>query len=229
MTSPALWWKAVYANISSFSEDDKQSCYYVSGLVDQSLTEVRITATYNDGVHGELPVKYIGKGAFSGNNTITKVFATETLTELRGTAFSNCTNLKTVVIPGVKCLADITGVGNYWTRENFNYCSSLTKIVVGEGFKAYGINFRGNSGGKIAIYICGSTRISSTQLWIDSIYGHNALISEAIYAYDATGLLDDYKYWHYNVNGEPVHNKHVDVKPTDNVDGICDKCGDAVA
>jgi hypothetical protein len=225
LTTPELWYTAVYNNRSSITSTDKVECYYITGLVDTTLTEISIPSTYNDGVHGELPIKYAKWGAFGGKGLV-KVVATETFTELRGRVFASCTSLKTAILPGVKYLS-----GLYKDYEdplmhcqNFNGCSSLTKIVVADGFRASGVNFSGTSGGKIAIYQNGTTASSSTNLWIGSTYQRNALLSEKIFKYDATGTLDDSAYWHYAENGEPVHNKHVD----SNTDGKCDWCLDII-
>jgi len=219
LTTPELWWKAVDAVKSTIPANEREKVYYVKALNNKELTEVRIPATFDDGVNGELPVKYIGKAGLGYNTTIQKVFATETLTELRGTAFSGDSNLQLAVLPGVKYLADIMySDGSVWTRENFNGCASLAKLVVAGGFKASGINFRGDTGGVIRFYIYDENVISSTNLWIGSSYGLNALAMEDFFAYKA--VCSD-RYWQFDKNGEPQRNSNEHTY----VDGKCEVCG----
>ena len=228
LTTPELWWKAIDGNKTNIVEGDRVKCYYVSGLVDVTLSEVIISATFNDGVHGTLPVKYIANRALQNNANIKKVVASESLTELRGRAFASCTNLTIAILPGVKYLSSLYSEtdANLLHCQNFNACSSLKKLVVGGGFKSAGQNFKGDTGGVIRIYNYGVATSSSTNLWIGSTYArYNALLTETIFAYDETGLKEG-KFWHFDQNGIPVHNVHVNVKPTGAIDNKCDVCGD---
>ena len=231
LTTPDLWWKEVYNNRASIAAEDFVKCYYVTGLVDTTLTEVRIAATFNDGTNGELPVRYAKSSAFEGNTIITKVFATENLTELRGRVFAGCSSLRVVVIPGVKYLSGLNKTNEtdpFTFSENFNGIiksnANKVKLVVGDGFTWAGFNFRPSSNNeslKYAIhrYVVGTTSKNGPWAWT------NQQISDTrIYKYDETGTKSGL-YWHFDENGEPVHSVHVD----SGADGKCDTCGDAVS
>lgn len=109
--------------------DAVNECYYVGG-VDAGFDseDVYILATYDDGKNGAHPVRYFGVGAFSGNDTIKRVFIPESITEfkdkrgaynninkngemlsspMRGMTFDGCTSLEFVSMAGISYLPAI--------------------------------------------------------------------------------------------------------------------------
>lgn len=110
------------------------SFYYVWSYTGNAET-MKIPATYNDGTHGEHPVKYVKSRAFQDNATLKKVFLPESVDSLEGWAFANCANLEYVSIPGVKNLDYASLYVNGGSRDhNFRNCAKLKIVVVGEGF-----------------------------------------------------------------------------------------------
>jgi hypothetical protein len=230
LTTPDLWWTEVYNNRANIAAEDFVKCYYVTGLVDTTLTEVHIAATFNDGTNGELPVRYAKSSAFEGNTIITKVFATENLTELRGRVFASCSSLRVVVLPGVKYISGLyqDAASPLMHSQNFNGVASssqIVKLVVGDDFTDAGVNFKPSSASyenKIHLYVYGDSRTLNASYW--SNWQYRGYSDSKWFKYDETGLLEG-KYWHFDENGEPVHNVHVD----SGADGKCDTCGDAVS
>ncbi len=124
-------WVQVQANRDDIPEAQRIKCYYAAGVTDPLLTEAYIAGTYNDGKHGELPVKYL-KGTFTDNDTIRKVVLAEEIVELRNSVFLWCDSLETVVMPGVQYL---TGLEHQeYGANNFNACYNLKELVVPDGF-----------------------------------------------------------------------------------------------
>ena len=60
-----------------------------------------IPEIYNDGIHGELPVKTVAVGAFALVKSLKTVVLPKTITTIYDSAFSDCTNLETLIMPGV--------------------------------------------------------------------------------------------------------------------------------
>ena len=93
--------------------------YYVLTEYTGSATEVVIPDTYDDDVHGELPIKEIAYGAFRGNTKLTSVTIGNSVTSIGFYAFRNCYGLTSVTIPD-----SVTSIGSY----AFEYCTGLTEI-----------------------------------------------------------------------------------------------------
>ena len=75
--------------------------------------------------------KYIGAGAFSGNNQLDTVILPSTLTAIHQEAFKGCTKIKHITIPEkVKAINSST----------FNGCSALTRVEMPEGISTIGDN-----------------------------------------------------------------------------------------
>ncbi len=110
------------------------SYYFVWSYTGNAET-LTIPAKYNDGTHGEHPVKYVKARAFEENTTLKKVFLPESVDSLEGWAFANCANLEYVSMPGVKNLDYASPYVSGGGRDhNFRNCAKLKIVVVGDGF-----------------------------------------------------------------------------------------------
>ncbi len=223
LNTPDAWWTAVDNNKANIVAADFVKCYYVKGLIAAENGVVNISATYNDGLHGELPVKYLGTEAFANKTDIVKVFATDSIIEFKGRAFANCSNLKVAVFPGLNYLSGLVNHNNiYLTHcQNFNNCTSMTKLVVGADFQASGQNFKGNTG-TLSIYYSGTDRPIADVLWNNSTFSANGLLSQYRFAYNENESHANY--WHYE-NGEPMHNL---CSKNNASDTVCRYCKDII-
>ena len=86
------------------SGNDIKGAYYVADNKGLAVSELEILPTYNDGTHGERPVKFIYHGAFQNNTFIRKIILPESISTLDGLVFSGCSKLEYVSMTGVKQL-----------------------------------------------------------------------------------------------------------------------------
>lgn len=128
----------------TYSVSEDGTYYILSGVSGSksALTSYEIPSSYDDGVHGELPVQSIGDSAFMGTSlyrvsipdTVTRIenyaFAyskigsvdiPSSVTYIGYAAFASCTALEEVVIP-----SSVTALGPY----SFAYCTSLARADV---------------------------------------------------------------------------------------------------
>ncbi|MBQ5601435.1 MAG: leucine-rich repeat domain-containing protein [Clostridia bacterium] len=134
----------------SVSEDGK---YAEVTRYNGTATKVKLAKKYNG-----LPVRIIAERAFSGNQTITAVEISKSVTKIGEAAFEGCTNLASVLIPNsvtyidyaaftacdslvsvvipdsVTTLADVV----FWG------CKGLTSVVIGDGVKTIGSSVFGS-------------------------------------------------------------------------------------
>ena len=230
--------------------DEKNDCYFVVGAdAGYDSADLYICAKYNDGVHGERSVKYIGFGAFAANKTIKRVYLPESMTEfadkdgsfnkmqkngiwvsspLRGKVFDNCTNLEFVSMPGITVLRDVADVA--YAHWNFRDCYNLKQVIVANGFDNYGatfmrwVNTPDDAENQTDIYVFGGSIAKlcndSYPIGYDLGYGNNTLLTGDVFYYDENSA-DCYK-WHYAEDGKTVvtGGKHVF-----NNKNKCKKCG----
>lgn len=161
-----------------YSVSDDGTYYIVSGVSGSksALSSYEIPSSYDDGVHGELPVTRIGESAFMGTSlysvaipdSITYIdsyaFAysklgsltiPDSVTYIGLGAFACCTVLEEVVVP-----ASVTALGPY----AFAYCSSLTKAVINANIDTLYI---GTLMGMVANDSTGIyTNTKLTQIWL---------------------------------------------------------------
>ncbi len=71
--------------------------YSVKGE-DDSITSVKIPRIYNDGLHGWLPVEFIDSDAFSHYEYLTTAIWFDSIREIGGFAFEECTRLSTFTL-----------------------------------------------------------------------------------------------------------------------------------
>ena len=75
--------------------------------------------------------KYIGAGAFSGNNQLDTVLLPSTLTAIHMEAFKGCSKIKHIVIP-----EHVTAINS----STFNGCTALTRVEMPDGVSTIGDN-----------------------------------------------------------------------------------------
>lgn len=150
------------------SYDSSTKSYKITGLNDESLTEIEIPSTWNDGKNGDASVTIIGSEAFK-STLITSVVIPASITKIESGsrakgAFFNCTNLKEVSLS-----SGLTTIGAY----AFNSCTSLTSIVVPATVTSIGGNsFYGCTSLKNATLVEGLTTIDAY-----AFYGCTSLTS----------------------------------------------------
>ena len=180
--------------------------YYVTGYTG-SDTVVTVLGKYNDGANGEHAVTYVANGAFN-EKAITKVILPESVTELKGSVFSNCSALTYV---------DMRGVTKMSGDNNYLGCFAMESAIIRAGYSADVQQFVAhplpeNFTPKLALYVYGATgapRLHGNDKLVDS--------SKIYYMGDATKC----GYWNFDSDGNIVksdgsHNF---------VSGVCENCG----
>jgi len=128
-----------------------KSYYILSGIGSCTDTDVVIPSTYLD-----MPVRGIGRAAFSNRSNLTSVTIPDGVTYISEYAFSGCTGMKSVIIPnsvtaisycafsGCSSLENVIIPENITSisTETFYNCSSLTEIIIPDnitsiGYKAF--------------------------------------------------------------------------------------------
>lgn len=191
------------------TENNGKGVYYVGLNTTLNLSVVEILGKYNDGIHGELPVTYVRSGAFSSNTYITKVILPESVTQLDGNVFLNCSNLQYVSMLGIKDMT-FKGISRSYSTEtivtgnNFLGCSKLTMLIVNKAFNLFddplALNAQQFVGDAkcINIYAFGSEGDSNVIINKEGATGNNGLLSGNIYYYSETQKAGC---WHYDDNG----------------------------
>ena len=185
--------------------------YYVSGYNGTS-SEVNVLATFNDGAHGEKPVKFVGFEAFIHNNTITKVILPSTLDSLEGSAFLGCTNLEYVSMRGVKTMNWASIYNKENGDNNFRNCNRLKHVIIGESLSSNCGQFNAEELPAVltlCLYVDGADGAVN-------LVGNNALWSGKVFY---KGNSSECGKWNYNADGEIVSTSH------NFVNGKCSNCG----
>lgn len=188
------------------TENNGNGAYYVDLNTTLNLSVVEILGKYNDGIHGELPVTYVRNRAFDGNTNITRVILPESVTQLDGAAFANCSNLEFISMTGIVNMRFVGGLkrsyieGTYDTTNNFLFCAKLKYVIVNKDFNLYydtpeARQFYGSSAGEANVYVMGSEDDSTVKC---GTAGNNNLLSGNIYYYSETQKAGC---WHYDDNG----------------------------
>ena len=209
----------------SYAKYENKDEYYVSGYTG-SDTVVYIRSTYNS-----LPVTAVGIKCFNGNTNITKVVMPKSVTTIHGEAFSSCTALQTVIMPGVTSISTYTASGSsLGVAENHHFlnCNSLIAVVVGDNFDV--ITGAGTSGAGQRVFHTDTTGLGGqTKVYLSSINGYlridnhssrNGLLAADPYRYSET---DCFRTWKY-VNGVPTAST-VKTPHTYNENNVCETCG----
>ena len=188
------------------TENNGNGAYYVDLNTTLNLSVVEILGKYNDGIHGELPVTYVSNRAFDGNTNITRVILPESVTQLDGAAFANCSNLEFISMTGIVNMRFVGGLkrsyieGTYDTTNNFLFCAKLKYVIVNKDFNLYydtpeARQFYGSSAGEANVYVMGSEDDSTVKC---GTAGNNNLLSGKVYYYSETQKAGC---WHYDDNG----------------------------
>ena len=176
--------------------DKSVQAYYVSGYNGTS-SEVNVLATFNDGAHGEKPVKFVGFEAFIHNNTITKVILPSTLDSLEGSAFLGCTNLEYVSMVGVKTMNWASIYNKENGDNNFRNCNKLKYVIIGESLSSNCGQFNAEELPAVltlCLYVDGADGAVN-------LVGNNALWSGKVFY---KGNSSECGKWNYNADGEIV-------------------------
>lgn len=83
----------------TYSYNSDSQSYSVIGYSNITTSDkVVIPDKYDDGTHGEHPVKSIGSSAFSGCSSLTSITIGNSVTSISEHAFSSCGNLKQLIL-----------------------------------------------------------------------------------------------------------------------------------
>lgn len=191
------------------AENNGKGAYYVGLNKTLNVSVVEILEKYNDGIHGELSVTYVRNSAFDGNSYITKVILPESVTQLDGNVFLNCSNLQYVSMLEIKDMT-FKGISRSYSTEtivtgnNFLGCSKLTTLIVNKAFNLFddplALNAQQFVGDAkcINIYAFGSEGDSNVIINKEGATGNNGLLSGNIYYYSENKPTETSKtYWHY--------------------------------
>ncbi len=210
----------------NYGFDAGRGTYYVSKNTTYSSAIVRIPATFNDGVHGEKAVEYIGDEAFKDNSSITHVYLPVSVNVIGDRAFQSCYSLQYISMTGVRYIKyDYPGTGYAgisttdvrYNQNTFQGCNSLTTVVVGESididspqFGVYNYNNANRPAAQMNVAQVYSLRTTpetwnsdrTTNLIIRSSDSNNNLFKDGIIYYSEQQPTDtNNTYWHYNNDG----------------------------
>ncbi len=213
----------------AYGYDSGNNAYYVADNRSLNLSEVTILEKYNDGTNGEASVIYVQLYAFHNNTSITKITLPESITELDGSVFMGCTNLKYVSMTGVKTLNysesvtrpySVTVDGNTFStrygNNNFYNCVSLETVIVSNAFSTNVSQFGTNIGSAVAVVRLFVNGASGTP----SLQEDKLLTGEVYYKADDTATVKCLQ-WKFGENGEIVKGASSHTF----VDGKCSGCG----
>ena len=213
----------------AYGYDSGNNAYYVADNRSLNLSEVTILEKYNDGTNGEASVIYVQLYAFHNNTSITKITLPESVTELDGSVFMGCTNLKYVSMTGVKTLNysesvtrpySVTVDGNTFStrygNNNFYNCVSLETVIVSNAFSTNVSQFGTNIGSAVAVVRLFVNGASGTP----SLQEDKLLTGEVYYKADDTATVKCMQ-WKFGENGEIVKGASSHTF----VDGKCSGCG----
>ncbi len=176
---------------------------YVSGYDGNPSTEVYVRSTYNN-----KPVTYVKAKAFEWKENITKVVLSASVTELKGSVFSNCSALTYV---------DMRGVTKMSGDNNYLGCFAMESAIIRAGYSADVQQFVAhplpeNFTPKLALYVYGATgapRLHGNDKLVDS--------SKIYYMGDATKC----GYWNFDSDGNIVRSEG----SHNFANGVCANCG----
>ena len=182
---------------------------YITGYEGNPSTEVYPVAVYEG-----KPVTYVAQEAFN-KQTITKIVLPESVTDLGGRVFLNCSKLEYVSMIGVKSLKyNVTGRpdGKNESNNNFLYCNKLETVIVSPDFNTEVQQFNTDQGvSPLSLYVNGESG-APVLTKTDNLFS-----GKVYYKGDATKCGQ----WNFDANGELKHG------PASHnfVNGICENCG----
>lgn len=194
-----------------------EDCYYVGLNKTLNVSELNILGKYNDGIHDEKDVKYVGFQAFMGNTAITKIILPDSVDSLEGSAFMGCSNLEYVSMTGVTTMNWASKYNKQDGDNNFRQCNKLKYVIIGPELTSNCGQF-GTPDGELPaelmlnFYVTGVSGVPSlggtNNLWTGKVY----------YKGDASKCLQ----WNYGSDGVTIEHGAAEHKFTD---GICENCG----
>ena len=201
----------------TYEYHEETNSYWVKSATSSVTPEVTYVAgTYDDGIHGKLPVTHIGKNAFMANDIIEKVYLPESIKTIYPGAFEGCRQLWFISMVGVKEIDGFDGQANHFLGD-----VKMTHAIVSAGFtlktQVFNDYYEPNYVPQLDFYVTSNGSITAYRST------SNSMISNVIYYYDETGSVCNS--WKYGRDGEVVVNySHSYGK----VDGkfVCIKCGE---
>ncbi len=221
-------WHLVNENKDNIPLEERQECYYVSGVSDGRATEIYLSGYYDDGRHGYHEVKYVKQKAFMNNNILTKVEFAENISEMRGSCFYSCFTVKTVIAPGIKFLPQSTDYMKGYYHDNFTNAYGMRELVLGDGVYIDGRNFHPyNKGDKyehrlLDIYVNGSNNASMAYFWEIQPSYWDIFSGNYYYRDDRDGGYEC-NTWTYSESGDIMINHHD--YSSNGVNFVCKNCG----
>ncbi len=194
-----------------------EDCYYVGLNKTLNVSELNILGKYNDGIHDEKDVKYVGFQAFMGNTAIPQIILPDSVDSLEGSAFMGCSNLEYVSMTGVTTMNWASKYNKQDGDNNFRQCNKLKYVIIGPELTSNCGQFSTPDGEVPAelmlnFYVTGVSGVPSldgvNNLWTGKVY----------YKGDASKCLQ----WNYGSDGVTIEHGAAEHKFTD---GICEHCG----
>ena len=205
----------------TYGYDETADVYYVAKNIELALETVVIPEKFNDGVHGEKPVKYVANSAFNGNTYLKKIILPESVIVVGGSAFNGCTSLTYVSMPGVTAVAyeksNYVGYNQGYESvapaTNTFLRAPIETLIVAEKFEVQGQQFTSDKGRITRVYSMAtkpsrwtSDRSANCVLRTNENGGFINTVEEPrtspVYYYSEEMPTDSrYTFWHY-VDGE---------------------------
>lgn len=211
-----------------YAYDEVDDCYYVSDNRTYTDAEAVVLSEYDDGKNGLRAVTYVKNGAFEGNTKIERVILPASVTQLDGSVFQGCENLRFVSMVGIGDMAFCQTDRPYdtekvTTNNNFLNCFRLSVVIVGGNYNLY------PDPGAQQFIATGEDLVTPiVDIYVDAAAtdanvncapnGKNNLLTGVIFY---KGELDTCLRWNYDADGEIV----VSSREHTMSDGKCTVCG----
>ena len=199
-----------------YAYDTTKAVYYVSGC-ENSVTEVTVPGTFNDGANGEHNVTYIAVEALANKPQLKKVTLHENIKSLNGGVFANDVKLEYVLMTGVADLAYNSSEYGSGRGNNFINCTALKYVIMNPAFTTDVNQFFLNGGNPekaiLDIYVDAA---SGTPSFAEGT-NQNLLTGNIYHKGDASKCFE----WNFDENGNVVHGANAH----NFVDGKCSVCG----
>ena len=189
-----------------------------SGITYEVVGDVACIAGYNGNHSTEVypvaeyegkPVTYVKNGCAWNPNT-TKIVLPASVTDFKGLAFMNATNLEYISMLGVKQIS---------TNNNFLDCEKIKTVIVNKDFQLNDQQFKNRSEKGVASGIVYVNGVKAESTYTCTNYDTNNQLSQHIYYKgDATKCGQ----WNFNDKGEIVHG----AAEHNYKDGVCSICGE---